>query len=302
MENSQSKDSVFSGKKPLGAVLVEAGLVSLHQVELALQEQQTNKLRIGEILACHDWIKLETVDFFAEKWSEVLKEAEKKPLPFYLNKAGLLDEKQINIILGLQKLKTEKVRFHNLVSEQGYLSRKTVDFFISSLYNIYKPRQISACQPYEILRSYIKGKRNFTRIDLSKTSLTGLSLKEIKLDGSNLRETDLSRVNLSDSSLIRVNLNLSNLNKAVLSKANCSNSFLTRADLREAHLEQVNFSGAMLKGANFQSAYLARADFSGADLTAAKFKLNYPYEVFYDEATILDSGIESQLVGWIKKG
>ena len=295
------RDRVFSDQKPIGAVLVEAGLVSIHQVELALQEQQTSKLRIGEILASNGWITQETVDFFADKWSKVLKEVEKKPLPFYLNKAGLLDEKQINAILGLQKLKTEKVRFHNLVSEEGYLSRQTVDFFISSLYNIHKSRKISAYQPYEVLRSYIKGKRNFTRIDLSKTSLAGLSLKEIKLDGSNLRGTDLSRVNLSDSSLIRVNLNLSNLNKAVLSRANCSNSFLAGADFQEAHLDQVNFSRAILKGANFQAAYLARVDFSGADLTAAKFDLNYPYEVFYDQATIFDSGIESQLVGWNKK-
>ncbi len=301
MENSQSQDSVFPAKKPLGVVLIEAGLVSIHQVELALQEQETSTERIGEILSRHGWIKQQTVDFFAEKWSKVLEEKKKKPLPYYLNKAGLLDKEQINTILELQKLKPEKVRFHNLVSEQGYLSQKTVDFFLACLYNIHKPRQISVYQPYEILRKYIQGQRSFTRVDLSKSSLAGLSLKEIKLDGSNLREADLTRVNLSESSLIRVNLNLSNLNKAILTRANCSNSFFTGANLREAHLEQANFSGTILKGADFQEAYLAKVDFSGADLTAAKLNLNYPYEVFYDESTIFDSGIKSQLVGWKKK-
>ena len=64
-------------KQPLGEILVEAGLVTLAQIEFALQEQIENNLKIGKILAKHNWIKQKTADFFVEKWFKLLKEEKK---------------------------------------------------------------------------------------------------------------------------------------------------------------------------------------------------------------------------------
>ena len=69
MDHTDDKSLLFSSnvEKPLGEILVEAGLVSLAQIEIALQEQSQSNLKIGEILALHGWIKQETADFFCRK-------------------------------------------------------------------------------------------------------------------------------------------------------------------------------------------------------------------------------------------
>ena len=88
LANSQSA-------KPLGEILVEAGLVSMHQIEIALREQKEYNWKIGEILAHHNWIKPQTADFFAEKWSALVEKPATRPLAFYLYAASLLDKQQL---------------------------------------------------------------------------------------------------------------------------------------------------------------------------------------------------------------
>lgn len=54
-------------KKPLGEILLKAGLVSVFQIEIALEEQKQSDLKIGEILASRFWIKEETANFNLKK-------------------------------------------------------------------------------------------------------------------------------------------------------------------------------------------------------------------------------------------
>lgn len=54
-------------QKPLGAYLVEAGLLSPAQVEVILADQQRIKMRFGEIVAARGWVKQETVEYFVLK-------------------------------------------------------------------------------------------------------------------------------------------------------------------------------------------------------------------------------------------
>jgi uncharacterized protein YjbI with pentapeptide repeats len=302
MENSESYriSAKHSEKKPLGQILIEAGLISISQIELALREQQHNNLRIGEILVAHGWILAKTVDFFCDRWLEVIQEQPKKSLAYYFQEAGLLSLSQCEAIIRLQKLKHQKIRFHRLAVEQGYLKQVTVDFFLAYLFKIYDPNAISIGKPYELLKNYSQGKTDFQTIDLAKATLMSVSLKKINLNGSNLRKADLSRANLSDSSLIQVNLNLANLSNAVLTKVNFTRALLTKANLQQAHLEQANFHSAILQEVNFESAYLARANFSGADLTKAQLPLSYPYEVYYDQKTIFDHDFNPKTLGWKK--
>jgi len=286
--------------KPLGQALIEAGLISINQIEIALKEQEETGLRIGEILVAHGWIKQATVDFFAEQWRSLLAKTDKKPLVYYFQQADLLNSEQISAIIRLQKRKGQKVRFHRLAVEQGYLNQKTVDFFLAHLFNIHDPKSISIAKPYEILKKYAQGVKDFSGIDIRKAPMMGVSLRGVVLDGSNLSQIDLSKANLTQSSLIRVNLNLADLNQAILTEVNLSNSFLTQVNLHEAHLEKANFSAAILHGVNFHLSHLAQANFSGADLTKAKLPLDYAYDVYYDKYTIFDYDFDPEERGWKK--
>ena len=231
-------------KQPLGEILVEAGLVTLAQIELALQEQVESNLKIGEILASHNWINQKTADFFVDKWSKLLEAEKKQPLVYYFKKAGLLDKKQIDSIKEQQKF--NKKRFHRIAIEAGYIERTTVNFFLSKLFKIHTYSNVSFSKPYDILRRYIKGERNFSKTNLTKAPLIDISLKEITLDSSNLREANLTRINLSNSSLIKVNLCLANLAKANLMSVDFQNALLNLANLQESNLEKANFAAISL--------------------------------------------------------
>lgn len=291
-------NSSNNSNKPLGQTLIEAGLISINQIEIALSEQESTGMRIGEILVAHGWVKEATVDFFVEQWKSLLAEPKKQPLVYYFQEASLLDRAQIKAVIRLQKLKHQKVRFHHLAVEQGYLKQKTVDFFLAYLFQIHDPKSISIAKPYEVLKQYSQGINNFSGIDLQKAPMMSVSLRNVILDGSNLAKIDLSKANLSNSRLLRVNLNLANLTQAILTGVDLSNSFLTKCDLREAHLEKANFTSVILHGVDFQSSYLAQANFAGADLTNAKLPLDYPYDVYYDQNTIFDHDFDPELRGW----
>ena len=303
MQNSLSSNSSNNSlqsplKQALGEILVEAGLISPAQIELALQEQKHQNLKIGEILASHGWIKQETADFFAEKWVPLLQQKEKQPLVYYFREAGLLSEEQIKLIVKEQKNRKNKKRFHHLVLEKGYLKPITVEFFLISIFSVYSSQKLSFSKPYEMLREYIKGKTNFTKIDFRKATFKGLTLKAVTLDGSNLRGTDLSSCNLTNSSMVRVNLAEANLTKTILTGVNFERSLIVKADFRKAHLVQTNFKDASLQGSDFSDAYLLKASFVGADLRGAKFSAEYPYEVYYDKHTRFDRNFQPELRGW----
>lgn len=300
MPNSSNSNELLISKanRPLGEILIEAGLISASQIEFALQLQSSSDLRVGEILASHNWIKQQTADFFAEKWSGLLKQKQKKPLIYYFRQAGLLDEKQISQLIREQQQQSKPTRFHRLAVKRGYLSQITVDFFLANIFNIYNNNVFSFAKPYEILSRYNKGETNFRRTQLSKAPLVGVSLKGIQLDGSNLREANLSTCNLSDSSLIQSNLVLVDLVKAILTGVNFERANLYQADLREAHLTGANFTKANLQQANLKDAHLFNAVFAGANLRQTKLPTEYPYEVYYDSKTTFDDGFKPQEAGW----
>jgi len=297
---SSDSDELFVSKanRPLGEVLIEAGLITASQIELALQLQSTSDLRIGEILASHNWIEQQTADFFVEKWENLLKQEKKQPLVYYFRTAGLLSEQQIASLIREQQQQAKPKRFHRLAVERGYLKQITVDFFLANIFKIYNTNVFSFAKPYEILSRYNRGETNFRRTELSKAPLMGVSLKGIQLDGSNLREANLNSSNLSESSLIQTDLALVDLVKAVLTGVNFERANLYQANLREAHLKEANFTKANLQGADLREAHLFNAVFAGADLREAKLPEEYHYEVYYDSQTTFDEQFEPQKAGW----
>jgi tetratricopeptide (TPR) repeat protein len=116
----------------LGEVLQQAGLVTNEQIETALREQsQSNHRKIGELLALRGWIEPKTADFFAEQWSQLLKQKQKELLGQYLKQAGLLDEEQIRDIVKEQE--QTSLRFGEIAVLKGWLNQSTIDFFLKNL-------------------------------------------------------------------------------------------------------------------------------------------------------------------------
>ncbi len=118
--------------KRLGIILLEADLVSVAQIEVALHDQvHSPNLRLGEILAIRNWIQQETADFFARDWLLLIQEKSRNPIGWYLQQAALLKEKQINSILEEQKL--TGLRFGAVAVLQGIIESTTLDFFLFSI-------------------------------------------------------------------------------------------------------------------------------------------------------------------------
>jgi hypothetical protein len=57
----------LTGMKRIGSYLVDAGLLTLGQIEVALNDQKVTGMRFGEILAARGWVKQQTVDYLMEK-------------------------------------------------------------------------------------------------------------------------------------------------------------------------------------------------------------------------------------------
>ncbi len=119
--------------KLLGEILQEADLISSSRVELALQAQtQHPHLRLGEILAMCNWLEPRTADFFAQDWSNLIRQERREPLGYYLQQAALLNQSQIDKVLAEQR--ETGIRFGTVAVLQGFLKSTTLDFFLMNLF------------------------------------------------------------------------------------------------------------------------------------------------------------------------
>ena len=62
-KHRRSDVSKYPGSKRIGAYLVDAGLLSLAQVEVVLSDQELTGMRFGEILVARGWLKSQTIEF-----------------------------------------------------------------------------------------------------------------------------------------------------------------------------------------------------------------------------------------------
>ncbi len=275
MNNSLSHKSLSKSAihKPIGQLLCEAGLISAQQIEIALRQQTENpQLKIGELFALNKWIKQETVEFFVNRWYELLNQEQKEPLVYYFKEAALLTEQQIETLLYEQQYRKTKIRFHRLAVQKGLIGQRTVDFFVENLLAPDKGHKTSFATPYELLKNYIKGETNFQRAELQQIQLNNVTLKGVNLNSSNLTKAQFKQANLNNSSFKQANLKSANLEKAFLKEVDFESACLSNANLTDAHLEGSNFTGADLKQADLRHAYLVNACFQGADLRDAKLQ------------------------------
>ena len=73
--------------KRLGGYLVEAGLLTPAQIDVALNDQKSSGKRFGEVLAARGWVKQQTIEYLMQK--VILPEQEA------LQHAGTPDEYQV---------------------------------------------------------------------------------------------------------------------------------------------------------------------------------------------------------------
>lgn len=291
--------SNVSNNQLIGEVLQKANLVSASQIEVALKDQQRyqelnlGNLKIGEILALRGWLKKETADFFAQKWTTILQQGKKQPLGYYLCEAALLSEQQIYYLLQEQKKLSIKLRLGELAYIEGWLNLKTIDYFVNNLCivsteNISSKTNFSPSE-HQIVKYYKQGETNFSNLNFERVYLKDAFLKGITLDNSQLQRAFLQGTNLSDSSLQAANLYKANLTQALLKNANFSQANLSQANLSRAFLESANLQNANLQQTNLEQASLVKASLEGADLRGTRLQGTLFYGACYDEMTRFDS-------------
>ena len=119
--------------KSLVGVLREASLISDKQIEMALKYQMDYpELNLGEILSLQGWLTDQTRNFWTRDWSNLIKQKERKLLGAYLEKAGLLEEKDIKEILKEQEV--SNLRFGAIAVLKGYIKTETLEFFLFYLF------------------------------------------------------------------------------------------------------------------------------------------------------------------------
>jgi len=125
--------SKFITFKPIGEILQEAALITHPQLEVALRDQTYYEdMRLGEILALRGWIEQDTADFFAQDWFKLINRRIDRPIGFYLNKAGLISESDIETILREQHVNS--LRFGDTAIKKGLVKPNTVNFFLENLF------------------------------------------------------------------------------------------------------------------------------------------------------------------------
>lgn len=62
-----SNQKNFADSKKLGNYLMEAGLLTSAQIEVALADQQITGMRLGEVLVRRGWVKEETIEYLMQK-------------------------------------------------------------------------------------------------------------------------------------------------------------------------------------------------------------------------------------------
>lgn len=75
-------DRSLTTVQPLGAYLVEAGLITPAQIEVALNDQKIRSdMRLGEVLVARGWIKQQTLDYLIQKIIEPEQKAARHAVP-----------------------------------------------------------------------------------------------------------------------------------------------------------------------------------------------------------------------------
>ena len=83
LRETPQRQTIHQGKR-LGSYLIDAGLLTSAQIEVALADQQLAGIRLGEVLVRRGWIKEGTVEYFMRKVVEPERQASSRQAEAYL--------------------------------------------------------------------------------------------------------------------------------------------------------------------------------------------------------------------------
>lgn len=172
----------------IGELLVKAALINSGQLQVALIEKEIYPhLRLGEIIALHGWLAQETIDFFVQEWPQLLQAKQKHPLGFYLQRAGLLTEQQVQQILKDQW--QTSYRFGALAVLNGWLKQETINFFLQHI----NPNALK--ESTRIEKATASGVTRTAGLRLSRSKQTlAQQLKQQVIDPEDLADMDIGDI------------------------------------------------------------------------------------------------------------
>jgi len=173
----------------IGEILLKAALINVGQLQVVLMEKDIYaNLRLGEIISLHGWVAQETIDFFVEEWPQLIQAKEKKPLGFYLQRAALLTEAQIQQILKDQW--QASYRFGALAVLNGWLKQETINFFLEHI----NPNALKESTRIEKATLSDMSRVRVPKVPCSKQTLTEQLQRQL-IDPEDLADID---INLDD--------------------------------------------------------------------------------------------------------
>lgn len=104
-------DEQSSTAKPLGAYLIEAGMITPEQLDIALKKQSNSGKRLGKILVDCGWIKQQTIEYLIEKIVLPSKTANQFSEPPINGQSNLTLVEQINNYPQITSSSTSSVKF-----------------------------------------------------------------------------------------------------------------------------------------------------------------------------------------------
>lgn len=121
---------------PLGMLLNHAGLLSDEELSLILktQKEKNYEVKLGKITENFGLLSQETITFFAEELPQIIESNEIMRVGYYLQKAHLINPSQIEDLRQKQQELSTKKKLSKLIVEEGYISEKTLDWFIEFQY------------------------------------------------------------------------------------------------------------------------------------------------------------------------
>lgn len=121
---------------PLGMVLNHAGLLSYQELNLVskIQKEKNYETNLGKIIENFGLLSQETITFFAETLPKMIELNQVLLMGDYLQKAHLITTSQIQDLCRKQKLLSTHKKLGELIVEEGYISQKTLDWFIEFQY------------------------------------------------------------------------------------------------------------------------------------------------------------------------
>ncbi|WP_404790297.1 hypothetical protein [Altericista sp. CCNU0014] len=153
--------------KPIGAYLLESGLINSHQLQHALIQQKSTPLSLGQIVASQGWVKQQTIEYLVEKVIEserqmgtasspsfvnhlesqwlndssssrtqaatISKSNPSMKLGDYLLEAALVNTEQLKAAIEEQKLTASSTPLGKILADKGWVKQQTVEYLMEKV-------------------------------------------------------------------------------------------------------------------------------------------------------------------------